>query len=174
MLAHMFDVDPFEPAFGEHPPLPFHFVWGGETANEITCRFAYTVDDLKSMRNPAADKVAEEHSHMLLVGDETLLADQAGKGRRQTSYGVVVAQRQREGQVWIVVAGLSGASTHAAARCVKDIHSNLPPEEPGTQKSRTVWAVVKATAEREQARSSTRIRRVTGQEIIGGVRRFPE
>lgn len=173
MLSLMFGVEPFEPAFGRHPPLPFHFVWGPGSQHEITCRSAYTASDLDSMRNPAVREVLEGRAHVLLVGDETFVAAQPGSGPRQTSYGVIVAQRQEAGQVWMVVAGLTGAATHAVARCTKDIHTNLPPEGKGSQKSRTVWAVVKATAEREQGRASTRIRRVTDQEIIGGLRLHP-
>jgi hypothetical protein len=52
----------------------------------------------------------------LRVGEELFVSqEEQGDQRWSTTYGVIVAQRRASGQIWVVVAGLHGAGTHAAA-----------------------------------------------------------
>jgi len=48
------------------------------------------------------------------------------EGKTWTMYGIIAAQRRASGNVWLVVSGLAGPATHAAAKMLKTIDAELP------------------------------------------------
>jgi hypothetical protein len=59
-----------------------------------------------------------------------IYTDQARVRNEGETYGVCFAQRRRHGQVWLLLAGLTGAGTYAAAKMAKRIRLSLREERP--------------------------------------------
>ena len=76
----------------------------------------------------------------------TLSRDRRGPTlrKRVRSYGVIAAQRRPEGQIWVVIAGLTGPGTYAAATCLNAVEAPLPNAE-DPHRGQVLWAVVEAT-----------------------------
>jgi hypothetical protein len=173
LLAKMFGEDAFVSSVGLHPRMPFHFVWVGGEESKIPCRFEIVAEDLASSHASLTEQVLEGKARVLMVGDEPYLAQQPGETGSHTSYGIVAAQRRPGGQIWMVIAGLTGAATHAAARVVRKIHSNLPPRARG-RRSKVFWVLVKSISKRGRSKSMPQLRIVTDCEIVGELRTFPD
>jgi len=142
MLAEMFGIgnEAFQPPSHPSPNVPFYFIWPPERG--VKSRFALDVDQLtdralgQEIKNENAWALLllhdQEHEELALNWEENPFRD----------YGVIVAQRRPKNQTWLVVAGLSGPGTCAAAQAlVKDIHSRRAsvPEAP-----HALYAVVEA------------------------------
>ena len=56
-------------------------------------------------------------------------------------YGIIAAQRRAAGNVWLVVSGLAGPATYAAATMVKQISTELPWSANGP--SHVLWVPIK-------------------------------
>lgn len=93
-----------------------------------------------------------------------------GKGRRWTTYGLIAAQRQPSGQVWIVLAGLSGPETLACAKILNSVSTALKPPQVG-RRAPVFWAVIESDVEvpeksGEQGKSEGDGRRLLDQRIV--------
>ena len=56
-----------------------------------------------------------------------------------------MAQRRAGGQIWLLVAGLTGPATYAAAKWVHRMPAGIDDRRPG-QASRVYWNIVKSHA----------------------------
>ncbi len=87
----------------------------------------------------------------LVVGDHVYLSEhvtQTTAGHHKLresvrSHAVIAAQRQREDQVWVVVAGLNGTGTYLAATHLPRMRGTLPRREDPHPKA-VIWGVVES------------------------------
>ena len=171
MLARMFNVPPFTPPFfSTKDQVPFCFVWRPQFAGVFQSAFGLGVKSLEALdakmatevkRNRASAFVLEGNIHKVPV-----------KGRTWTMYGVIAAQRRAAGNVWLVVSGLAGSATCAAANKVKDIVDELPWAK--GQPSKVLWVPVKV--EISAGKSSPGdgdIRKIVSADFDGPARIWP-
>ena len=167
LLAEMFGGAPFVPRTPSDAPLPFGFIWPKDRKNFVSC---FELDDPTIARHdPAfARKIAagDTTTMGLSVGDRLLQVRQGGK--RWLSYGIIAAQRRHTGRIWLVLAGVSGASTFGASSAVWTIANAIPSADPGSN-SAVLWAVVETTVETDRSLLGDQ-RIVTAQRIIDGPR----
>lgn len=150
MLAHMFDREPFADApLERRRRLPFQFVWNPELPFVFPSHFLLRPEEIASVHPDAADLVRRGKASAVSVGDEVLVDRVTPRGWGDT-YGLVAAQRRRRGQVWLLVAGVTGAATFAAARLAKKLSTRLHEENRG-EDSNVHWALVRARVGQDQA-----------------------
>ena len=147
-LAGMFELEPFIKTLPQR--LPFHFIWTPNARGPYASAFALEADDIVD-RDPAlAEEIRNEDAWALLAEGELyrVLRDKEFQTKSWKSYGVVVAQRRQGGQVWLVVAGLTGPATYAAALAVAREETGTLPEAPDDEQvSKICWSLVEASIE---------------------------
>ena len=88
-------------------------------------------------------------------------------------YGVIAAQRRPAGNVWLVVSGLTGPATHAAAMKVKEITAEIPWAQ--GQPSKVLWVPVKVKIKAGPPTPfGGDIREIVGADFDGEPRIWPE
>lgn len=173
MLADMFGVTPFEPSPPHDDHLPFHFVRPIEPEHQrVPSRFVLHSDDIRNTHLAEAVEV-DAGTHALCVGDEVRLADRLdGSSPRVRTFGVVAAQRRPSGRLWTVVAGLTGAATHACAQALEQLHAGLPRVVSGPPP--VMWAVVEALVEEDGRRPGRGIYTVVRHSVAEEPRRWEQ
>ncbi len=173
MLARMFGVEPFErPRFTTKLPLPFYFVWRPKVARGCRSAFGLTWQELTPEFKGLADAVKKNLSSAFILNGVAHAAPAEAKS--WTMYGVIAAQRRASGSVWLVVSGLVGPATLAAARLVKLVNAELPVT--GNQNSSVLWVPVKATIKTGHASSvvSGDLREIVDAELLGEPELWPK
>jgi hypothetical protein len=155
MLACIFGMEreSFRPA-GQHAThAPFYFVWPPK--KQVTSCFALdcgAIDD-RALRHEVQTGKAWAFTWAGSLGVLRWNANPLD------DYGVIVAQRRRRNnQLWLVLAGLSGPGTFAAARSLLnevEWHTPRVPEEP-----EALYAIVRASVRIEDAPEPSGDRRV--------------
>jgi hypothetical protein len=168
MLCRMFDC----PAFKDPPPdqkdrVPFHFIWKPGLDHVFPSHFHLQSDDICS-RDPDAAKAVREREASAVVTAEDVFVDRVRPGEKRNTYGVCVAQRRRRGQVWLVLAGITGVATFVAAKLAKNLATRLHKQEPG-QDSAVYWAVVKAQVAEDWHGPLTGVRSFAEESIVSGL-----
>jgi hypothetical protein len=166
MLSIMFDTDPFKDAPKTKAELPFHFVWPPDLDHVFPSAFRYTSDDISAL-DPKAAKIIEDKGASALEMGGVVHLDRLKQRKTSESYGVCVAQRRPGGQIWFVLAGVTGPATYAAARLAGKLALNLRPTRPG-KATRPYWAAVRANVGRDLTRSFGNFLEVKDQEIVSG------
>lgn len=176
MLCEMFGVsqERFRRPTPQGSPLPFLFVWPTDsgvghppTGGTFRSRFALRAQDLED--ESLADAVKEGKAYAFVHRREIRPAyfpEAISK-----DYGVVVAQRRSNGQVWLVIAGLSGPGTFAAARAVESKIAASLPEAVSGGHGPTLYAVIEA--EVQNSGEPGEHREVTGLKLIESPQRWP-
>jgi hypothetical protein len=164
LLARMFGTTPFHHAAATKPALPFHFTWPEGLDHLFPSAFRYTADELEGLDREAARAVRKEQASALESGGRVHL-DRLKLKQKGESYGVCVAQRRPRGQIWLVLAGVTGPATYAAARLVDRMafRLNAPPGE----SSPVFWAPVRARVQPDLDRVG-RFLKVEEQELLSG------
>ena len=136
--------------------LPFYFVWKGVGGiNKQESHLARPVAEIKREKKgqPEFDKLIEHVTNNkgwgLVVGDQVFCSDhltQKKDGKHKllktaTSHAVIAVQRQPEGQIWMVVAGLNGTGTYLAASRLHEMRGEVPPLGDPNQHA-VLWSVV--------------------------------
>jgi len=126
MLAKMFGVEACSaPNFGPQLSLlPFYFVWRQQVTKGFRSAFALTWRELLPVDRNLAKRVRSGRASCFLCGKRRYVIPV--NGNAWTIPGVIVAQRRAAGNVWVVLAGLAGPATFAAAELVKRITVELP------------------------------------------------
>ncbi len=138
LLLRMFNVDPFErPRFSTKLPLPFYFVWVPRAARSLRSAFGLTWRELMPEFAQLARAVKQNRSAAFILNGTPLTAPIEGKS--WDMYGVIAAQRRASGSVWLVVSGLAGPATLAAAKLVKLIDAELPITEKQNSQADQAW-----------------------------------
>ncbi len=165
MLARMFGVEAFTTQnFGLPLLLPFYFVWRPLVAKQFRSAFALTWRELLKVDKKLALQVKRNRLSCFFVGKRRYLV--AAKEKAWTIPGVIVAQRRAAGNVWVVLAGLAGPATVAAAQLLKRIKAELPWKEGAD--SDVLWVPVKARVKVDPSnRIGGDVRRVCGVAFAG-------
>lgn len=141
MLARMLGVEPFASALGKNGSrlcVPFAFVWHRMPPGRFRSSFCLTHRELKRMGSgiEAVDlggrkRLAEKKSSALIFNIDRCRAELVPVGKTEwDAYGTIVAQRRAGGNVWVVLAGITGPATYAAAELLNCIRGELPRQEP--------------------------------------------
>jgi hypothetical protein len=173
MLARMFSVAPFvPPSFSTKSPLPFYFVWVPKIARRLRSAFGLTWRTLTPDFKQLAQAVKKNLTSAFILNGVAYAVPI--KAESWTMYGVIAAQRRANGSVWLVVSGLAGPATLAAARLVKRINVELPVAN--NQDSAVLWMPVKATIKTGRPSSvvSGDLRELVEAELVGQPNFWPK
>ncbi len=125
MLARMFGVAQFTPPqVKTSKQVPFFYVWLPKLAQGFHSAFGLTWRELDSDSKSIASRVKRNQASAFVLEGEP--HGVPAEGKSWTMYGVIAAQRRAAGNVWLVVSGLAGPATYAAAKMVKQIVAELP------------------------------------------------
>ena len=164
MLAQMFGVTPFHKPSLTDPLLPFYFIWPGGQSGEsgrsakprlkgnppgFQSHFAWTPDDIEE-KDPALARAIRRGKAFGFYFDGKLYPVSPGPGAFPM-YAVIAAQRRSGSQVHVVIAGISGPATHAAATLVRKITAALP-HVPG-EDSQVLYVPVETQIRTDPSRS---------------------
>jgi hypothetical protein len=172
MLARMFGVEAFTtPNFGPQLSLlPFYFVWRPQVAKRFRSAFALTWRELLPVDRKLALQVKSGRTSCFLCGKRRYLVP--AEENSWTVPGIIAAQRRAAGNVWLVLAGLAGPATFAAASLVKHITTELPWREGAD--SEVLWIPIKAKIKADPANKiGGDVRRVCSTEFAGNPMTFP-
>jgi hypothetical protein len=173
MLARMFNVAPFErPRFSTQQPLPFYFVWLPQAARGFRSAFGLTWQELVPEFKELARGVRQGRTAAFILNGVAHAVPTEAKS--WTMYGVIAAQRRASGSVWLVVSGLAGPATLAAARLVKWVDAELPFTQ--NQNSQVLWMPLKATIKacRPSTIASGDLREIVDFELVGEPNFWPK
>jgi hypothetical protein len=162
MLSQMFGFPPLARTPVDEAGPPFHFVRPRSAHLGVPSAFAAHEDDVAHLDEEIAGKVAAGEAWALRVG-ERLHAAEEGRATI-TTYGVIAAQRRPTGQIWIVLGGLSGPGTDAAARCLEPLPISLPVPA-GKGPTPVLWSVVRAKVRSDKKRG---LRELVDARLLGG------
>jgi len=146
MLATMFGVKPFTRPELKLGLAPFYYVWRPQVAKGFSSAFGLTAEQLTAheLKNSspalAAEVYANRANAFVLEGQIHLVPV---KSSQWIMHGIIAAQRRASGNVWLVVSGLAGPATYAAARKVTEILDELPWSK--GKASDVLWMPVKTT-----------------------------
>jgi hypothetical protein len=147
-LARMCNVPAFRSPRAPFTPenrLPFYFAWPASAiVKNFSSAFALTWKELAQLGLPNAAKAAKavrDGKARVFVWDDhiELVREEADHWKM---YGVIVAQRRPGGNVWVVLCGLTGPATFAAAQLLSNIRTELP--WPNGDYHPVLWAPVVA------------------------------
>jgi len=169
MLAKMFGTKPFVDDPALKAKLPFHFVWNSKLKHVFPSAFRYTAEDLEAI-DPSASKIVQSKGASALEMGGTVHLDRLKQRNTTESYGVCVAQRRPGGQIWFVLAGVTGPSTYAAALLASSLALPLRPKDPDSRdrSSLPYWTAVRAIVQIDSSQTSGNFLTVANKEIISG------
>jgi hypothetical protein len=150
MLAKMFGLKPFS---NPSEVVPLRFLWSPEITLPYDSAFSPGLKDGRKSRPRSKKTPGDQARAALVIGDENggkSYVDSSPTGEEQTtgrSFGVVLAQQRAAGDVWMVVAGLTGPATFGCASAVAEGSTGAVPESRGGD-SKIRWDVVATTVER--------------------------
>jgi hypothetical protein len=171
MLCKMFGGEPFEDqALAETRALPFRFAWNPELENVLPSRFRIAPVDLESRNAQAAERVRKGRGSALVLSDQVFV-DSVTKQGWGDVYGLCVAQRRENGAVWLLLAGLSGPCTLAAAQIARSLPIRFG-EDTGGGHSPVYWTVVTGHIPESHKRNN-RILRSFDETIVTGPHVWP-
>jgi len=173
MLARMFSIAPFgtaDLAKDLRAKLPFHFIWSPRDGRNFRSRFALPARQVPSGSGLSVPAILANRASAFRCGENYY--EVPVEGKEWTSYGVIAAQRRSNGQVWLVISGLTGPATYAAAMKVNDIADTLPWAAGGN--GPVLWVAVEAKV-REVRRRRTHgdDREVVASKLMGDPQEWP-
>jgi len=145
------------------PPPTVRFIWGRRDSDEPSSTFDADIAGLREIDAGLARDLERGRAWGAIQVDRGLFALRYDKQPQWPDYGLVALQRREQGRVWMVVAGLSAASTYACAVAVVEASIGSVDEGPrGVSSVR--WAVVEANITRSAAPGDPRT--VKAQQVI--------
>jgi hypothetical protein len=167
MLCRMFQCSEFEnPSRLEKQRLPFHFVWKPMLDYVFPSCFHLDSADISS-RDPAAATAVRDNSASAVVTAKDVFVDPVHPDHSGDTYGICIAQRRKRGQVWLVLAGVTGVATFVAAKLAKSLATRLHEQKPG-QDSDVYWAVIRAGVDEDSNRPLANVRTFAKEAIVSG------
>jgi hypothetical protein len=172
MLCRMFGCPQYVNApRGQKRRLPFHFAWCLDLPFVFPSHFHLPSAEVAE-RDPDAADLIDLGNASALVTEENVFVDTVHQAHRGDTYGVCVAQRRKGGQVWLILAGITGAATYVAAKLAKNLATRLHEQEHG-QESDVYWAVVRAGVEQASNLPLTDVRNIGEEAIASGLHAWP-
>jgi len=150
--------------------LPFHFIWSPRDSREFRSRFALPADQIPSRARELRQAVLADRASAFRLSRRYFKVPSEGDSWKV--HGVITAQRRANGQIWLVVSGLTGPATYGAAMKVGDIRDAVP-WSPQGENGPVLWAVVEVTvAEERSGPTQGDDRKVKGTRILHGPERW--
>ncbi|MBL9139795.1 MAG: hypothetical protein JNK85_28250 [Verrucomicrobiales bacterium] len=145
LLASMFGVKPFgDRTVTVHDPrLPFQFVWPPDRSFPAQSTFALEPKDIAKQSARLSDQVRRGGSAAIAYRHQFLAAPASHAGGWDT-FGVLCAQHRPNGNLWVVLSGLSGPATLAAAEVLAEIEPEPPPATGNGAPPPVLWGLVEA------------------------------
>lgn len=172
-MSLMFGIPPFAPMpASSRSKFPCLFVLSPDEFGKWPSSFAVSgaelsADDLKNFDSRERKTWAiQVEGKFITVKDSIATNSNMGAGRDSCrEYGLLAVQRRRK-QTWMLISGLTGPATSAAARLVDSLAA-LPSGDLG-QNSPVVWAIVETDVEKRDDRKEGDTREVVDQRILIG------
>jgi hypothetical protein len=168
MLCRMFGQKEFTRARPtDRPELPFEFVWSKQYDDVLPSQFHLSPEQARRGGRKFGDPDLNTRASGFRYSagyaiDELTIADEG------YTYAVCVAQRRERGQIWLLVAGLTGPATFAAANWVHKMATPLHDAKPG-KPSRVFWNIVRARAVKLTESNRDTYRVEEAEVVTGGV-----
>jgi hypothetical protein len=145
LLASMFGVKPFgDRTVSVHDPrLPFQFVWPPDRSFPAKSTFTLEPKDIAKEAARLAEQVRRGGTAAIACRQQLLAAPASHPGGWDT-FGVICAQRRPNGNLWVVLGGLSGPATLAAAEVLAEIEPEPPPATGQSGYPPVLWGLVEA------------------------------
>jgi hypothetical protein len=141
MLCRMMDREAFDGSKRAKEGLPFHFFWPEVRGHVFPSPFNITEGHVDP-ETPVGRALKKGDSGLATV--DAVYVDQLKNIKRGKCYGLCVAQRRPRGQVWVVLAGVSGPATYAISRILGGLEIDIKSGVAG-EPSPVGWAVVEAS-----------------------------
>jgi hypothetical protein len=148
MLCNMANLKPFtDNAPGKHRNLPFYFVWAKPRDYVLPSQFHLYADDAISDNREAGEAVMQKRAACFWHEGGYLIDDLSIDGKREGfTYALCAAQRRENKQIWLLVAGLTGPATYAAARWVHKMPTDFDHQSKSGRPSWVFWNLLRAKA----------------------------
>jgi hypothetical protein len=168
MLCGMAGLSPFQqdqPAGS--PNLPFQFLWDRSREYVLPSPFHLYGEDANDDDPVAGTAVLEKRASGFRFDGRYVIDELSQANTREGyTYALCAAQRREHGQIWLLVAGLTGPATFAASKWVHKMPAALDDNRNGGR-SRVFWHIVRAKATKvEKDRRETY--RVGEAEVVAG------
>ena len=171
MLSRMFQRLPFEDSpMNEKRHFPFHFVWNRNLKYVFPSSFHLRSDEIAGEYPEAAELIAGGEASAV-VTEDGVLVDRVTPIQPGDTFGVCVAQRRKRGQVWLALAGVTGAATFVAAKLAKSLSTRLQ-EKYRSQDSDVYWAVIRARVPKDDSVPFVNLRQFDEETIVSGLQRW--
>ncbi|MGD0260980.1 MAG: hypothetical protein ABSD29_14290 [Verrucomicrobiota bacterium] len=142
LLARMFNVPEFEPPLDAKVQPPFSFIWSPDVRPKSLSAFSSDTKALCWKDKRLACRVERGTAWAIRLKDKVYEVPR--EYRRTKTFGVVAAQRRSRGQIYLVVAGISGPATFAASKMVREITTELPYSTDPQGHGPVLWAAISA------------------------------
>ena len=127
--------------------LPFHFVWPPDPEHIMPSRFHLHGEDALRENAEAGEAVLNRNVPCFRYQGRYLIDELTTSGANPgKTYALCAAQRREDEQVWLVVAGLTGPATYAAARWVHKMPTRFDQGSRLGRSSRVFWNLLSAVA----------------------------
>jgi len=142
LLSEMLQVQPFSRPKRQ---LPFKFVWPEDEARKeslFASAFVAGHKDLAASEPELASLIERRKASALIVG-ETVFKVIPKKGKAWDDFAIIAVQEKSDDRVRLVIAGMTGVTTYAAAIGCRTKLNVAIPECSGGQDSPVLLAVIK-------------------------------
>jgi hypothetical protein len=148
MLCKMADLPPFtDTAPGELRDLPFQFVWPKPADYVLPSQFHIYGEGVTSENQEAGEAVMQKRAACFRHAGGYLIDEVSTEGKREGyTYALCAAQRRESGKIWLLVAGLTGPATYAAARWVNRMPTDFDRDGKPGRPSPVFWNLLRAMA----------------------------
>lgn len=152
MLCDMAGLLPFQEASSDDAirDLPFHFVWSRKRTFVLPSSFHLYVEDV-NREDPVAGSAVMYQKASCFRHAGGYLVDELTRDGEGYTYALCAAQRREHKKVWLLVAGLTGPATCAAARWVNKMATSLD-DLKSAARSGVFWNLVRAKVVVEHGR----------------------
>jgi len=169
MLCRMAGLKPFRAKQpGGLPELPFQFVWDSGRRYVLESAFHLDGEKAKAEEPSAGVAVLDEKAACFRHAAGYEIDELTREKNEGYTYALCVAQRRAEGQIWLLVAGLTGPATYAAAKWVNRMPTGLDDHKPG-RPSRAYWNIVRSKAKKVKEGKRDTYHLEEAEVVTGGV-----
>ena len=169
MLSRMASLEPGQHhQSGAADELPFRFVWPRDRGFVLPSAFNLYGEDANRDDPAVGEAVLQREAACFRHQGQYLVDELSCKGRSEgNTYALCAVQKREGGQIWLLVAGLTGPATSAAAQWVHKMPSALDDYAQG-ELSPVFWYLLRAEATRVQEHQRETIRVGEAQVVVGG------
>ena len=141
LLARMFNFPEFESPLDPKAQPPFSFIWSPDERPKSLSAFNSDTSALRGKNKGLARKVELGKAWAIRLNDKVYEVPR--EYQRTKMFGVVAAQRRSRGQIYLVLAGISGPATFATSKMVKEITTELPYSDNPQCHGPVLWAAIR-------------------------------